>query len=139
MGLIFGLLGNRFVIQSILITAAVASVWYYVRWNRVTIENLRNDKARLTVAVEHQKNVIEGMERDFNQILASRDRLSAELIRSRQERDSLRETLFRETQGKKGLEELARAKPGLIERAINSGTRDVLNCLQTLSSGESCE
>lgn len=139
MTFLLGLLGNRFVVQTVLISLAIASALAYVKWTQHTIDKLRSERAQLEIAVETQQRTIDKIQVDFVQITQSRDRVASELSQARKERDELRETLFRETRGRLALEELARAKPKLIEKAVNNGTSDVLKCLETISNQEQCE
>lgn len=123
-----------------LASAAVLVTTFYIYHLRTshTIERLTNEKVELQKIVENQQKTIENLKINYEKIIAAKDELSKQLEENQKELDELKETLFRETQGKKSLEELARKKTSLVEKQVNKATDKVLKCFETLSQGGDC-
>jgi len=138
MNFLLGLIAHPTVIKGLLISGLIAGGFVYYKYNQNLVERLRTEKSLLDLQVSQQKKAIESIQRDFKIIIENRQKLEKELEASRKESEKLRETLFRENQGKASLEELARARPGLVERRVNDATNNVFRCFEKLSAGESC-
>lgn len=113
---------------------------FYIYHLRATnkIERLSNENHELQKIVEQQQKTIENLKINYEKIIVAKDQLNKQLEENQQELDKLKETLFRETQGKKSLEELARKKTSLVEKKVNKATDKVLKCFETLSQGGDC-
>ena len=133
------LLLNKYVLGA----ALIASVAGYIYYQDVKIDRLeqavkieQQNNSKLEEAIQEEKRAVALLINDVkkrDQINKDRQELIDEL---RGKNKELRDALYREQEGKKPLEELAIAKPGLVERAINSGTKDVFDCFEAISKGE---
>ena len=90
--------------------------------------SLHVNNAKLGSAVQTQKAAIKSMENNFNK--------QAKLVGTLQTKLSEAETGYKKLASKlrrHDLEELSRAKPGLMEKRINRGTTRLLNELEEIS------
>jgi len=141
--LIKSFIGQYISWYKVAIVAAILSLCTYVYIrdinHRLTIEKLKATVNELSIENAQAKNTIDTYKKDVAKILSSNKRLSKLATELAEERNELEKTLNREMYGKKSLEELAEAKPKLIQKIINNGTEDVFKCLEYLSGGESDE
>lgn len=118
--------GSKLILVMLIATAMLAGVFYwYFTWSQNELTVLKQDNAKLELAVEQQK-----------QAIAS---LTAFQIRQNQQVNTLQTNLAKSESGRKLLEEkflshdleyLARNKPALIERRINAATADVFKQIE---------
>lgn len=101
--------------------------WYFT-WSQNKISQLAADKAKLEVAVDEQKKTIESMQEFQRRQSADLVRLQNDLSESETEKGRLAGLLARHN-----LTELARQKPGLIEKRINDASKKML---RELSGGK---
>ena len=128
------------------IVVGVAVVGGYIYYQSSVIEAQAKDieiaklnQIQLEEAVQSANEAVEQVKSDYKhkeKLYQEREELVKDL---REENRELRKKLYREQEGKKPLEELAIAKPGLIEKAVNNGTRKVFECFEKISEGKEKE
>jgi septal ring factor EnvC (AmiA/AmiB activator) len=116
----------------------IASFYLYYTIASSRIYELTRQNQELQIIIEQQKKAIEQIQRDYKQVIESKDELNKQIQDTQTEVQELREKLFRENQGKRPLEELATKKTTLIEKKINKATQNVLSCLELLTRGGDC-
>lgn len=129
-----------------IIAFVAVSIFGVYKYQQYTIDSLRKDlqiseqnNQELEAAVIGANEAVESLHKDYKEkekIHKEREELVKEL---REQNRELRKKLYREQQGKKPLEELAIAKPGLVEKAVNSGTKKVFECFEKISEGKEDE
>lgn len=129
---------NRIFVAIGLFVFLIFSFVVYYKVTQGQIKSLKTENTRLVLVVEQQKQAIEQIQRDYKEVIRSREELSTEIQATQTEIQELREKLFRENLGKKPLEELATKKTTLIEKKINKATKEVFRCLEILSEGGNC-
>ena len=129
---------NRIIVAIGLFVFLIFSFVVYYKITQGQIKSLKTENTRLVLVVEQQKQAIEQIQRDYKEVIRSREELSTEIQATQTEIQELREKLFRENLGKKPLEELATKKTTLIEKKINKATKEVFRCLEILSEGGDC-
>ena len=129
---------NRIVVAigSFVILVFSFYVYYTISQNR--IDTLTRQRDELERVVDQQKKAIEQIQKDYTQVIQSKDELTKQIQDTQTEVQELKEKLFRENLGKKPLEELATKKTTLIEKRINKATEDVFRCLELLTQGGDC-
>lgn len=117
-------------IISILLVATIsASFFAYYAYSQKTIRALTDNNTQLTVAIEQQKQAFATIEKQYKQQATS---LSALLTANNElynEREALSTKLMEHD-----LEELSKRKPGLVEKRINDGTKELFDSFTVLSS-----
>lgn len=129
---------NKYVLGGFAIFLVVGSCFIYYMWSQNKIETLKIQVSQLEKIAEGQKKVIEKQKKDYDDIIASNRNLVEKTEELKTSNRKLSDKLYRETEGKKSLEELALKKSKLIEKLINGGTKDVLRCFELISLGEEC-
>ena len=116
----------------LIVLSGVGGAYVYVKSLQADLATSEANNAKLEQSVEQQKAVIEQQLKDAEDIrLAMKDqtelneRLNASL-------EDLRDKFHKvNASGKKrDIGELAKGKPKLIERVINTGTRNALRCME---------
>ena len=102
---------------------------YYYDTTQNTIAQLRENNAQLEVANETNQATIAQMTEDAVRLNALTDQLNADLRKSEQYGDELRETL-----NKHNLTHLANKKPGLIEKRMQNATDKLWDDLESVTS-----
>lgn len=108
--------------------AMLALGYWYFTWSQDKIAQLEADKAKLELAVQEQKQTIDSMKAFQAKQAADLGKLQGDLSDSESEKNRLAALL-----AKHNLTELARQKPGLIEKRINDASKKML---QELSGGK---
>lgn len=129
---------NRIVIALGAFGILLASFYFYYTIASNRIDELTRQNQELQIVIEQQKKAIEQIQRDYKNVIESKDELNKQIQDTQTEVQELREKLFRENQGKRPLEELATKKTTLIEKKINKATDDALRCLELLTRGGDC-
>lgn len=143
--IVFTILAN--VLRSKIFWAALAitSIYAVYKYQDYRIESLLERNKKLEAKLEESKHVIEkarlaviSMQELYESVLAKKSELDV-LNNSLYEKNrKLEDTLNRERVGKRKLEELARKKSKLVEKAINNGTFQTMKCFELLTRGEEC-
>ena len=112
----------------IIVVLSIACVWL---WNEN--QRLRENNAQLNVAVETQEETISTLQEDF----ATQGQELTELTKRSQEAQKEMNRyldIFR----RHNLTKLAAAKPGLIEKRVNKGTKEVFDAIEQISRNIDC-
>ncbi len=107
------------------IAILLGGFYWYFQWSQSQIATLRENNAQLTVAVDQQKETINALQAFQIKQNANVVDLQQDLAGSESIRRSLEEKFL-----KHDLEYLARNKPALIERRLNTATADVFNQIE---------
>lgn len=129
---------NKYLIIIALVLTTVTSGYVYYLRTSAKIESLEHEKETLTLENTKLHEVLALQEKSYKEIVASRDNLIKEINKVNNESKDLVETLNREKNKKKSLEELAIKKTSLIEKKVNAATQRVLECFETLTKGGDC-
>lgn len=117
---------------------AAAGVFY---WHYTSVKAERNDAlarvGTLTVAKEVQDATIASLEQAIKQWAdqAKQFQITLEAMHETQVEATKQQRRLNDVLGKHDLERLSEAKPGLIERRINSGTSNVFRMFNCASGG----
>jgi uncharacterized protein HemX len=105
-----------------------AGAWYVMK---LQSDNaiLKANEQELKTAIEEQQQVLEQQKQSYEQILTANNELNSKVAELNRARDELQNKL-----AKHDMNYLAVEKPGLIERIINKGSKDVLNEIETLTA-----
>ena len=135
---IFSDISWKIILSTVGISLAV-SLFFYVKYLNSYIDKLKINQTVLQSAIETQQKTINTMKVDYRKIVESREELNKIVLELKKRNDKLRETLFRETQNKKSIEELILMdQKDRIEKLINDATKKVFDCFELLSRGEKC-
>lgn len=118
----------------ILLLSLVGGAYWYYSWSQDEIRVLRKNVATLEVAVETQKETITSMQNDAAAVGKQVVYVSKQFREARTENNVLRKKL-----AKHDVAFLAEKKPGLIQKIVNHGTKDVGRCFEILSGAELTE
>ena len=105
----------------------------YVTWNNMQakIEVLKENNAKLGVAVETQTATISTMESDIKKVNIELNRVNKELTRTRTRNKVLLKKIQQHDIGM-----LGEAKPDLVERVVNNASDKALRCFEIMSGAE---
>lgn len=124
------MLKNKVIIYLLLALAGLSTAFYgYYSYNQQVLESLNSQINVLESAVEEQTRVIEYQENRFAEQAAALNNLSAANADLQAEASRLAR-IFSEHD----LEELSRARPGLVEGIINRGTQEIFDRLTTITT-----
>ena len=122
-------MGFKLAIMSFVIMAVMAGGFIlYYKHTQKTIATLQQNNAKLEGAVESQKAAIESMDENFTKQSKLVGDLQIKLSEAEDGYKKLASKLRRHD-----LEELSRAKPGLMEKRINKGTARLILELEEIS------
>ena len=122
-------MGFKLAIMSFVIMAVMAGGFIlYYKHTQKTIATLHQNNAKLEGAVESQKAAIESMDESFTKQSKLVGDLQIKLSEAEDGYKKLSSKLRRHD-----LEELSRAKPGLMEKRINKGTARLILELEEIS------
>lgn len=121
-----------------LIVTVLLSAYGYYYFTSKKIERLENDNKVLmerSVELLAQQEIIKQNFQKIEVIHKETIELNKKLAKSEEQK---KESLFRELKNKKSIEHLALKKTYLVEKAANEGTLQIFNCLEKVTSGETC-
>lgn len=111
----------------------IGSVWYVTSLQTQLAAN-KQTIMKLETAVELQKTTIDQIRQDQRQIQSIASTLSAENRQREKEVDKLRERFEVSSSGRtRDVGNIAAAKPGLVEKAVNKGTANAIRCMEIAS------
>lgn len=117
----------------IVLLAALGSVstvsYIYYKSSQATIKIQAENIAKLSVAVETQKETIAALDTFYRKQTAILNELTTVNSELQAEKIALSDKLI-----KHDLEELSRRKPVLVEKIINDGTKKLLDSFTTLTT-----
>jgi hypothetical protein len=116
------------------ICLAVLALYLYISFLRNKVSVLEKDNAALQVAVQEQQKTITGLQEDYKKIITAKDDIVKKTNDLLKANDKLKDELFRETQGKKSIEELILLdKKNRVQGILNKATEKVLRCFEILT------
>lgn len=124
---------------AIAVVAFVGAMWYVTGLRADLLQEQMNNKA-LQDSIEKQQDVIERMEKDFEDIREANRALAQEAERQKAEVQNLSNRLNTTATGRSrdfGL--LAAERPRAIKRLVNRGTKNAMRCLELASGAKPTE
>jgi len=113
----------------LVLLAGAGGAFYYVKQLQHDNEVLKLNQAKLEESIGEQKEVIAMQKKSYEKIVSANAALTDKVAELNKARDELQNKL-----AKHDLNYLAVEKPGLIERIINKGSKDVLNEIENLTA-----
>jgi len=121
------------VLGGIMLTMAAGFYWYY-QDSQARIQTLSENNAKLETAVDMNEQTIDILQEDYEQTRQELRRVNEEFSNIRRQNSVLAEKLERHDLGV-----LGNAKPGLVERIVDSATDETNRCFEILSGAELTE
>lgn len=110
-----------------ILLSVVLGGWWYYNWSQDEIEVLRDNNAKLELAVDTQKETIKVIRRDAKLAGNLQKEVNTEFAASRKEVDKLRRKMARHD-----IAYLAYSKPKTVEKILNNATADAERCFEIL-------
>ena len=123
----FGL--ERYFLIGIIVASLVGGAYAYVSWQSSKIEDLTKENITLTLVAENNAETVRKLEDQIIKQTVQNTELRISLNKSEKVREEMLR-IFRDHD----LTKLATAKPGLIEKRINDGTRKAFDDLESITS-----
>ncbi len=123
----FGL--ERYFLIGIIVASLVGGAYAYVSWQSSKIEDLTKENITLTLVAENNAETVRKLEDQIIKQTVQNTELRISLNKSEEVREEMLR-IFRDHD----LTKLATAKPGLIEKRINDGTRKAFDDLESITS-----
>jgi hypothetical protein len=120
---------ERYLLIGITIASLVGGAYVYVSWQNSKIEVLTKDNVILRDAAERNAETV----RVLQEQIAVQSEQNRQLTISLDKSEKVREEMLRIFRDH-DLTKLATAKPGLIEKRVNDGTRKVFDDLESITS-----
>jgi outer membrane murein-binding lipoprotein Lpp len=114
--------------------AIVAGFYWYYQDSQARIQTLSENNAKLETAVDMNEQTIDILQEDYEQTRQELRRVNEEFSNIRNQNSVLAEKLERHDLGV-----LGNAKPGLVERIVDSATDETNRCFEILSGAELTE
>ena len=127
----FGIGGKLALGMGIALLVLGGMFYAYWNWSQGEMATLHENNAKLEVSVSMQKETIKKMDEQREEDQAKLENLAVQNEKSEEEIRGLRKLFSRHD-----LDRLSTAKPGLIERVINNGTKKVIQDMRDLSNPE---
>ena len=123
----FGL--ERYFLIGIIVASLVGGAYAYVSWQSSKIEDLTKENITLTLVAENNAETVRKLQDQIIKQTVQNTELRISLNKSEEVREEMLR-IFRDHD----LTKLATAKPGLIEKRINDGTRKAFDDLESITS-----
>lgn len=130
---------NKYLIIILIIVLSYTTFFAYYTFVKYKIESLTTKVTTLEDENLKKNLYIQNLKIDYDKILKSRDELNELAQKSAKNIETLRKKLNREIAGKKSIEELAFAKPTLVEGYINKRIKAQLNCFKYIDLNGECK
>lgn len=112
----------------IVIIVLLGGFYWYFSWSQGELTTLRENTARLEIAVQTNEQTIASLRSDIARVGRVLNETNQQLSEARVQNRELQTRLSEHDIGA-----LAEAKPGLVENAVNNGTANALRCFELLS------
>ena len=112
----------------IVILVMAGSFYWYFNWSQNQLTVLRENNAKLEIAVQTNEETIKQLQEDFARASQIQQQTNQELAETRIENRQLHDRLGRHEIGA-----LAEARPGLVENVINNASDKAARCFELLS------
>lgn len=120
---------ERYFLIGILVASLVGGAYAYVSWQSYKIKDLTKENATLSLVAEKNAETVRKLEDQIIKQTVQNTELRISLNKSEEVREEMLR-IFRDHD----LTKLATAKPGLIEKRINDGTRKAFDDLESITS-----
>lgn len=135
LGTITTFLAKPKVILYTLLGVAVVGVYFYIQYLQGEIDTYVTNQARLEIALSENQLALDNLRLEHNIIVETNKDLNNFIEELDHQKTELEETLYREREKKKSLEQLAIEAASKIEYRVNKATSEVLRCLE-IASGD---
>lgn len=125
----FSLIPTKWLLPVVAIGAFLLALWWYYTNTQQQINQLTAENAELHVVNDQYAEEIQALDEHNDKIETQVQELLEGMQESQREVDDLRDKLI-----KHDLEELARKKPGLVEKRINDGTEKVIDEINDITN-----
>lgn len=136
---ILSLLSSPKVIGAIVAVIAALSLWTYVNFLQHQVATLKENNVKMTVALEQNAKALARVQQDYELVMALNSKMTEKIAEIELNAAKQKETLFREREGKRSLEQLAIKATSKIEYRVNKATAGVLRCLELVSGAKADE
>ena len=113
----------------VVLLAGAGGAFYYVRQLQHDNEVLKLNQVKLEESITEQQEVIAMQKESYEQIMVANTELTSKVKELNGAKEELQKKL-----SDHDINYLAVQKPGLIERIVNKGTKDVLNDIENLTA-----
>ena len=128
------------IVAILVIVLVVAGGLYYITNLKANLAISEMNNQTLKDGIEQQQKLLEQMQKDVAQIQKINSELSGLAEKQQQEVRDLSDRFNVNARGEtRDFGALAAAKPSVVERAINRGTKNALRCLALASGAEHTE
>lgn len=117
------------IVMLVMVLAVAGGGLYYVKKLQMENELLKVNQIKLEESIGEQKEVITMQKESYEKIMVANSNLSKAV----KELNSAKATLQKKL-ADHDINYLAVQKPGLIERIVNKGTKDVLNDIENITA-----
>lgn len=111
-----------------LVGGVVYGGYYYYKDTQSRIQTLTENNSKLEVATQQQEQTINTLVEDAKKFAELNKELQVKLDKANQYRDTLIDKLR-----KHDLAKLSLKKPGLVEKKINNGTKELFRSLENIT------
>jgi len=115
----------------LVIVVIVSGFYWYFSWSQTQLTTLRENNAKLELAVKTNEDAIKSLQQDYATANAEISRVNTELSDARMQNRQLQDRLSRHEIGA-----LAESKPGLVENIVNNASDKAARCFELLSGAE---
>ena len=117
------------IVMLVMVLAVAGGGLYYVKKLQFENELLKVNQVKLEESITEQKEVITMQKESYEKIMVANNELSGKV----KELNGAKATLQKKL-ADHDINYLAVQKPGLIERIVNKGTKDVLNDIENITA-----
>lgn len=117
------------IVMLVMVLAVAGGGLYYVKKLQMENELLKVNQIKLEESIGEQKEVITMQKESYEKIMVA----NSDLSKAVKELNSAKATLQKKL-ADHDINYLAVQKPGLIERIVNKGTKDVLNDIENITA-----
>ena len=117
------------IVMVVVLLAGAGGAFYYVKQLQRDNEILKSNQIKLEESITEQQEVIAMQKESYEQIMVANNELSDKVKELNGAKAELQKKL-----ADHDINYLAVQKPGLIERIVNKGTKDVLNDIENITA-----
>ena len=117
------------IVMLVMVLAVAGGGLYYVKKLQMENELLKVNQIKLEESITEQKEVITMQKQSYEKIMVANNELSGKVKELNGAKAELQKKL-----ADHDINYLAVQKPGLIERIVNKGTKDVLNDIENITA-----
>ena len=115
-------------ILTVVVGAVGFGVWKYYQYTQEQIGIYRENAAKAEMAQQASEEAVKALQKDLVEVQAQYTKVSDDFKVAKSRVNALEEKLTKHELG-----DLAQAKPKLIEKIVDKGTKDVLRCYEILT------